>query len=160
MSPKSLLRHPGAVSSFSALTTGSFHKIIVDEAVVKEEVQRILLCTGKIYYDLLHGRQERKLTNVAIVRVEQLYPLPEDTLLAALQHYPEDIPLIWVQEEPLNMGAYPFIYLKFGNILGRYWRFTRVGRPESATPATGSAASHKLEQMRLIEEAFTSEGHA
>ena len=159
MSPKSLLRHPEAVSSFSALSSGSFRKIIVDETVVAQEVRRILLCTGKIYYDLLQARQERELTNVAIVRVEQLYPLPKDALLTALKHYPEDISLIWVQEEPLNMGAYPFIHLKYGNLLGTYWRFARVGRPESATPATGSAASHKLEQIRLIEEAFASEGN-
>jgi 2-oxoglutarate dehydrogenase E1 component len=155
MSPKSLLRHPEAVSAFSAFTTGSFRRIIEDETVVKEDVRRILLCTGKIYYDLLHGRQERELTDVAIVRIEQLYPLPAETLLAALGNYPKDIPLIWVQEEPLNMGAYTFIYLKYGDLLSRDWRFDKIGRPESATPATGSAASHKLEQKRLIEEAFT-----
>ncbi|MCB2217890.1 2-oxoglutarate dehydrogenase E1 component [Desulfofustis glycolicus] len=159
MSPKSLLRHPRSVSSLSALTTGSFRKIIADEGVAQEAVQRILLCTGKVYYDLLQGRQERELTNVAIIRIEQLYPLPEETLLSALRPYPKGIPLIWVQEEPLNMGAYPFMYLKYGMLLSRYWRFARVGRPESATPATGSAASHKLEQRRLIEEAFTGGGH-
>ncbi len=154
MSPKSLLRHPGAVSSISSFTTGAFRKIIVDELVAADEVQRILLCTGKIYYDVLHGRQERGLTDVAIVRLEQLYPLSSDSLLAALAQYRRGIPLIWVQEEPLNMGAYPFIRLKFGDLLAEYWCFDKVGRPESATPATGSAASHKLEQMRLINAAF------
>ncbi|KAB2887512.1 MAG: 2-oxoglutarate dehydrogenase E1 component [Desulfobulbaceae bacterium] len=158
MAPKSLLRHPEAVSPFSALATGSFRRIIADETVAREDVQQVLLCTGKIYFDLLQGRKERELNNVAIVRIEQLYPLPEATLLATLRQYPENIPLIWVQEEPLNMGAYPFMCLRFGNVLGSLWHFDKVGRPESATPATGSAASHRLEQKRLIDQAFTSRG--
>lgn len=156
MSPKSLLRHPDAVSSLASLTTGTFRKIIADEDVVPENVRHIILCTGKVYYDLLSGRQARDLTNVAIVRLEQLYPLPAEALISALDRYPEGIPLTWVQEEPLNMGAYPFIRLRFGDLLKRRWTFNKVGRPESATPATGSAASHKLEQTLLINQAFKS----
>ncbi len=154
MSPKSLLRHPGAVSPLETLGSGTFRKIIGDDQVAAEKVRRILLCTGKIYYDLLQDRQERKLTDVAIVRLEQLYPLPEKTLFEALAPYPKGIPLIWVQEEPLNMGAYPFIRLRFGDLLKEHWSFDKVGRPESATPATGSAASHKLEQTLLLKQAF------
>ncbi|OGR19870.1 MAG: 2-oxoglutarate dehydrogenase E1 component [Desulfobacterales bacterium GWB2_56_26] len=154
MSPKSLLRHPLAVSPLTALTTGTFHKILADPEVPPEDVRHILLCTGKVYYDLLNGRKERDLTNVAIVRLEQLYPLPEVTLMTALSRYPGGIPLTWVQEEPLNMGAYPFIRMKFGELLREHWQFDKVGRPESATPATGSAASHKLEQSLLIHQAF------
>jgi 2-oxoglutarate dehydrogenase E1 component len=156
MSPKSLLRHPGAVSSLEALATGAFRKIIPDKDVTAKKVRQILLCTGKIYYDLLQGRQERKLTDVAIVRIEQLYPLSGELLLQALALYPKGIGLRWVQEEPLNMGAYPFVRLKFGDLLREHWSFDEVGRPESATPATGSAASHKLEQQLLINRAFKS----
>ena len=158
MSPKSLLRHPNATSSLEALATGAFRKIIPDGSVAARKVKQILLCTGKVYYDLLHGRQERKLTDVAIVRIEQLYPLQGETLMQALSHYPKGIPLTWVQEEPLNMGAYPFIRLNFGDLLGEHWLFEKVGRTESATPATGSAASHKFEQQLLINKAFKSEG--
>jgi 2-oxoglutarate dehydrogenase E1 component len=154
MSPKSLLRHPEAVSPLAALTTGTFHKILTDPAVEPENVRHILLCTGKVYYDLVHGRKERDLTDVAIVRLEQLYPLPEVTLMTALSRYPRGIPLTWVQEEPLNMGAYTFLRLRFGDLLREHWQFDKVGRPESATPATGSAASHKLEQTLLIHQAF------
>ncbi len=158
MAPKSLLRHPGAISPLASLTSGSFRKIILDEEVVAQDVARILLCTGKVYYDLLHARQEKNITNVAIVRLEQLYPLPPDNLISALNRYPKTIPLIWVQEEPLNMGAYPFICLKFVDFLRKHWAVDKVGRPESATPATGSAASHKLEQTLLINQAFQNGG--
>lgn len=154
MSPKSLLRHPQAVSSLKTLATGSFRKIIANNHGPDDKVRQILLCTGKIYYDLLHGRQERKRDDVAIVRIEQLYPLASETLLHALSQYPQGIRLTWVQEEPLNMGAYPFICLKFGDLLRQHWKFNEVGRPESATPATGSAASHKLEQELLIKQVF------
>ncbi len=154
MSPKSLLRHPEAVSPLPALTTGTFHKILPDPEADPENVRHILLCTGKLYYDLVQGRRERELSDVAIVRLEQLYPLPEVALMSALSRYPRGIPLTWVQEEPLNMGAYTFIRLRFGDLLREHWRFDKVGRPESATPATGSAASHKLEQTLLIHQAF------
>lgn len=154
MSPKSLLRHPQAVSPLAALTTGTFHRILPDPEIPAENVRHILLCTGKVYYDLLAGRQEREQNDVAIVRLEQLYPLPEVTLMTVLSRYPRGIPLTWVQEEPQNMGAYPFIRLRFGDLLGEHWQFDRVTRPESATPATGSAASHRLEQSLLIHNAF------
>ena len=154
MAPKSLLRHPAAVSQLVGFTSGTFRKIIVDEDIVAQDVRRILLCNGKIYYDLLHARQERGVANIAIVRLEQLYPLSPDYLITALKLYPKGIPLIWVQEEPLNMGAYPFLRLHYEDLLRRLWAVDKVGRPESATPATGSAASHKLEQTLLINQAF------
>lgn len=154
MSPKSLFRHSGTVSSLESLEKGAFRKIILDPEVAPDKVERILLCTGKIYYDLVEERHKRELDSVAIVRVEQLYPLPEETLVKALATYPKNIPLVWVQEEPLNMGAYTYIRLCFGDVLGRNWSFDRVGRPPSATPATGSASSHKLEQSLLLEAVF------
>jgi 2-oxoglutarate dehydrogenase E1 component len=158
MSPKSLLRHPAAVSPLAKFSTGEFRKIIVDEEVVAGEVKHILLCTGKIYYDLLSARQAKGLSDVAIVRIEQLYPLREEALVSALARYPEGIPLTWVQEEPLNMGAYSFLRLKFAGALRQRWSLGKVGRPESATPATGSAASHKFEQTLLINAAFAQRG--
>ncbi len=158
MAPKSLLRHPAAVSPLANLSTGEFRKIIVDEEVPAGEVQHILLCNGKIYYDLLSARQAKGLGDVAIVRIEQLYPLGEEALISALARYPEGIPLTWVQEEPLNMGAYSFLRLRFAGALRQRWFLDKVGRPESATPATGSAASHKLEQTLLINAAFAQRG--
>ena len=154
MSPKSMLRHPEAVSPLASLAEGRFQKILGDQVVIPEKVEQILLCSGKIYYELIRERQERELDRVAIVRVEQLYPLSEQALEAALGLYPKKIPLLWVQEEPLNMGAYPYIRLRFGDFLSRHWSFDRVGRPISPTPATGSASSHKLEQSRLIAKIF------
>jgi 2-oxoglutarate dehydrogenase E1 component len=154
MSPKSLLRHPKAVSPLKSLVEGVFRKIIPDDDVIAGNVERILLCTGKIYYDLVRERQERNLDSVAIVRIEQLYPLTDETLMSALAKYPKNIQLLWVQEEPLNMGAYSFIRLRFGDLLSQHWSFDKVGRPISATPATGSASSHKLEQWLLFKAVF------
>jgi len=157
MSPKSLLRHGDAVSSLESLEKGSFQKIIKDSEVKGDQVERIILCTGKIYYELVRERRERNMDSLAIIRLEQLYPLDEETLQEALDDYPKNIPLIWVQEEPLNMGAYTYIRLHFGELLSSHWSFDRVGRPSSATPATGSASSHKLEQSRLLETIFDGE---
>ncbi len=154
MAPKSLLRHAKAVSPLKSFAEGSFRKIIPDHDVRAEEVERILLCTGKIYYDLLQERQQRNIETVAIVRLEQLYPLAEESLALALAPYPKNIALVWVQEEPLNMGAYSFIRLRFGDFLSQHWLFDKVGRPISATPATGSASSHKLEQSLLFKAVF------
>ncbi len=157
MSPKNLLRHPEAVSPLESLTEGGFRKIIGDEEVNGNDVRKILLCTGKIYYDLVRERRERNLDDtVAIIRVEQLYPLASETLVSSLEPYPKNIPLLWVQEEPLNMGAYSYMRLRFGDVLAGSWSFGKVGRPRSATPATGSAASHKLEQSLLFTEVFES----
>lgn len=154
MSPKSMLRHPQATSAVSDLSNGGFQKFIHDAQAAPSDVTHVMLCAGKIYYDLLAEREARKDTRTAIVRIEQLYPLASDTLLKELSRYPEDIPLTWVQEEPLNMGGGPFFRLKFEIKLRDRWHFSTVGRPEAATPATGSAASHKLEQERLIAAAF------
>ncbi len=154
MAPKSLLRHAKAVSPLKSLAEDGFRKIIPDNDCRADKVDKILLCTGKIYYDLLKERQQRNIDTTAIVRLEQLYPLAEDALISALGPYPRNIPLLWVQEEPLNMGAYSFIRLRFGNFFSQNWLFDKVGRPISATPATGSASSHKLEQSLLFKAVF------
>ncbi len=154
LTPKSLLRHPKAVSPLGDLAAGGFKDVIPDELQRDGPPEKVLLCTGKVYYDLLAYRQEHGRDDVAIVRLEQLYPLKRDALAAAIGDYPEGRPVCWVQEEPQNMGAWPFMRLSFGDSLFGRWPLCGISRAESASPATGSAASHKLEQARLVETAF------
>jgi len=157
MSPKSLLRHARAVSSMEELAEGRFQRVIPESGNIDaKKVKRVLLCSGKIYYELLEKREKEGIENVGIVRLEQYYPLPIPELADALSVYPKDVPVVWVQEEPLNMGAWSFLLLRLGEVLkgnGRH-PFNRVARPESASPATGSAASHKNEQELLLNQAF------
>ena len=157
MSPKSLLRHPKAVSSLEDLATGTFKRVIPDPETDRkaEDVKRILLCSGKVYYDLLAERGDARST--ALVRVEQLYPLSDRELKAALDPYPADVPVVWVQEEPENMGAWRTLRVAFGSqMFGR--PFSGVYRPASASPATGSGSAHKLEQRDLMYAAFSHRG--
>jgi 2-oxoglutarate dehydrogenase E1 component len=119
-----------------------------------ESIKRILLCTGKIYYELLAYREKEKRNEVAIFRLEQLYPLCDGFLEKMLQPFAEKIPVLWVQEEPQNMGAWRFLHEKFGKHLFGRWPFAVVSRHESASPATGSHGAHQLEQKHLIERAF------
>jgi 2-oxoglutarate dehydrogenase E1 component len=155
MSPKQLLRHPVAVSSLSDFTQGQFKHIIPDEAGLDpKQVDRVLLCSGKIYYDLAAVREEHKLKNVAIVRVEQLYPLRRDEILETLSVYPEGSKVIWVQEETRNMGAWYFMSRNIPPLILSSFRWSGISRPFSASPATGSASRHKLEQAKLIQEAL------
>jgi 2-oxoglutarate dehydrogenase E1 component len=154
MSPKSLLRHPKVVSSMDELAHGAFQRILPDPANPDPKgVKQVLLCAGKIYYDLEKRREELGRSEVAILRLEQLYPLRKEQLESALAIYPKDIPVRWVQEEPENMGAWQYLKVQFcGELFGR--PFAGVSRPASASPATGSANSHKQEQAKLIEMAF------
>ena len=156
MSPKSLLRHPQATSSMEDLTRGKFHRVIGDSEVDPKEVKRVILTSGKVYYDLTAARSEAQRTDVAIVRLEQYYPLAEDLLEEALDAYADGTEVVWVQEEPLNMGAWGFLRLHFGEHLFGRWPLSRVGRPKSASPATGSMAAHKQEQAELIAQALGS----
>jgi 2-oxoglutarate dehydrogenase E1 component len=156
MTPKSLLRHAKAVSFVHELTAGGFREVIADSTVTAaDRVSRILLCSGKIYYELLAAREERGAENVAIVRVEQCYPFPRLELSDALTRYPVTAELLWVQEEPRNMGAWRFMEERIQPLLESPRRALRyVGRPESASPAAGSLKRHQQEQAELIEEAF------
>jgi 2-oxoglutarate dehydrogenase E1 component len=155
MTPKSLLRHPLAVSPLEAFTSGRFERVIVDP-VEHGGVARILLCTGKVYYDLVAAREEAGRSDIAIVRLEQLYPLRLAELEAALAPYPSGAPVVWVQEEPENMGAWRFLRVQWGSeLFGR--RFSGATRPAGASPATGSSSSHKIEQADLIRAAFEDE---
>ena len=154
MSPKSMLRHREAVSPLADLAAGSFRHIIEDDRPAGTPTTRVILCNGKIYYDLIARRRELGRDDTAIIRIEQLYPLKGEQLDAALAPYPAGIPVVWTQEEPLNMGAAGFIQLHYARAVERRHPFFRTGRPESASPATGSAASHRLEQERVLERAF------
>ncbi|MBI4556246.1 MAG: 2-oxoglutarate dehydrogenase E1 component [Candidatus Hydrogenedentes bacterium] len=154
MTPKSLLRHPAVVSPLEAFTDGRFQRVLADEEPNRKAVRRVLLCCGKIYYELAQERREHSYEDVAILRVEQLYPLPPQILESAFASYPPETSVVWVQEEPENMGAWRHLYLNLGGrLLGRF-PFTCVARIASASPATGSAGSHKLEQKELIARAF------
>ena len=151
--PKSLLRHPQVVSSLAECTRGHFQRVLPDDSQ-PQDIKRILLCSGKVYYDLAAYRDQHKRKDVAIVRLEQLYPLPAGVLEPILKSYAEHTPALWVQEEPANMGAWRYLHEKFGkHIFGRF-PFALIGRVESASPATGSSHAHKLEQAQLIARAF------
>ncbi|MCC7492168.1 MAG: 2-oxoglutarate dehydrogenase E1 component [Fimbriimonadaceae bacterium] len=150
MTPKSLLRNPAATCPIGDLATGGFQKVIPDRGADPAKVQRILLCSGKVYYDLAERRQQLQQDSVAIVRVEQLYPHPVAELEAVLAPYAAGCECCWVQEEPSNMGAWRFIWLSHGERLGQRFRFRGIAREESASPATGSATAHRLEQEAII----------
>jgi len=157
MTPKSLLRHPGCVSSLEDLATGEFQRLIPDASGVDpREIRRVLLCTGKIAYELEKRRQELGRRDVAIIRFEQLYPLPRTHLEAALAGYLAGTPVVWVQDEPENMGAWRFLRIHLGDKLFERLPFSGVCRQSAASPATGSKKSHDLEQNELLSAAFSS----
>ncbi len=155
MTPKGLLRHPKCVSGWEAFTAGRFQRVIPDTTVDQpERTRRVLLCSGKIYYELVARREESGRDDVAIVRVEQLYPFPEAPLKEALAPFAAGTPVVWVQEEPANMGAWGFLRQRACETLFERFPFGGVTRPDSASPATGSHASHQLEQEQVLQEAF------
>jgi 2-oxoglutarate dehydrogenase E1 component len=160
MTPKSLLRHPRVVSPLGELADGDFQRLIPDSDPQRHNVKRVLLCSGKIYYDLEKYRSEQAREDVAIVRIEQLYPLREEHLAAALDPYLDGTPVFWVQEEPENMGAWRYLLVSFGErLLGRL-PFTGISRPAAASPATGSHASHEREQAQILDRAFNAKVNA
>ena len=155
MSPKSLLRHARAVSSLSDLTDGAFRTVLDDPRVSDPPaVERVLMCTGRIYYALDVGREERARDNIAIVRLEQLYPFPEAELTEILKRYPHASEFCWVQEEPANQGARDFLELRIERMLPARRRLAYVGRPEAASPATGSHKIHQTEEKDIVEAAL------
>ena len=155
MTPKSLLRHAAAVSPLNALSTGTYQRVIADDAIPNgAEVHRVLMCSGKVYYELAQKRAELARQDVAIIRVEQFYPFPYKQLRAALATYRDGTPVVWIQEEPENMGAWSFLRMQFGDKLFERLPLSGIYRRASASPATGSASSHRLEQAELIAAAF------
>lgn len=158
MSPKSLLRHKLAVSNLEDLANGQFQTVIDEiDTLNKSDVTRLVLCGGKVYYDLLEKRRELALNNVAIVRIEQLYPYPEQRLAEVLAQYPNIVDVVWCQEEPKNQGAWHFIahYLYESMLtLGKSTRIIYAGRDAAAAPAVGSPYLHAKQQAQLIQDAL------
>jgi len=155
MTPKSLLRLPACVSTVSDLSDGSFRPVIDEPADGPADGPgRLVFCSGKVFYDLDAFRQEQGNVDTAIVRVEQLYPFPEPEIRAALRRHAARRDVVWVQEEPENMGAWDFVRRYLRELLPGEASLSYVGRPASASPATGSARRHAAEQERLVREAF------
>jgi 2-oxoglutarate dehydrogenase E1 component len=156
-SPKSLLRHKDATSSLDELTKGEFRRVIgeVDELDAKK-VTRVVLCSGKIYYELVAARRDRKIGNIAIVRLEQLYPFPEESFKAELAKYPKATEIVWCQDEPRNQGAWYWIASRqhLARSLTAKQHLLLVSRPASASPAVGYLAKHNAQQKALIESAL------
>lgn len=149
--PKSLLRHPKCVSTMDELATGRFQEVIDDTFVDKKKAKKVAFCNGKLYYDLLQAREDKANIDVALVRVEQLYPFPEEQLNAVAASYPNCKEFCWVQEEPENMGAWGFILRKWKNI-----NLTLISRHESGSPASGSIKRFQQRQNRIIDTLFNS----
>ena len=150
--PKSMLRSKVAASAKADFTGGTFRAIITDDTVDPAAVRRVLLCSGKVYYDLDAERTARGVTDTAIIRLERLYPLPVKTLPAALATYPGIEDVRWVQEEPANQGAWPFMALNLPEVIGR--PLSRVSRDASSSPAVGSHQRHDAQQRAIVEHAF------
>ncbi|HTR35094.1 MAG TPA: multifunctional oxoglutarate decarboxylase/oxoglutarate dehydrogenase thiamine pyrophosphate-binding subunit/dihydrolipoyllysine-residue succinyltransferase subunit [Bryobacteraceae bacterium] len=157
--PKRMLRHPKAVSAIQELTAGTFREVIDDTTGIElSRVRRVLLCSGQVYYDLLAARDERKIHDVAILRLEQMYPFPAGQLRDILARYPETADVVWVQEEPRNMGAWRFVQEQLQPLVESSRRMVRyAGRAPSASPAAGSLKRHQQEQAEFIDMAFASE---
>jgi len=151
MSPKSLLRHPAAVSRLEDFTSGHFQEI-VDDAAAPENAARLVLCSGKVYYDLVDHREKQKIADTAIVRVEQLYPLHRARLAELAQKY-SGARLVWCQEEPENMGAFRWIAPQLEEIFGR--RPLYAGRDAAASPAAGILALHRAQLASFLKRAFS-----
>lgn len=155
MTPKSLLRHRLAVNNLDDLTQGEFQPVLAEvDALDNRQVNRVIMCGGKVYYDLLEKRRALEKTDTAIIRVEELYPFPADQLNQALKNYTKCEKLIWCQEEPKNQGAWDFMEPRLAAKLQHKCNVEYVGRPPSAAPAVGSPLVHALQQKTLVAEAL------
>ena len=155
MTPKSLLRHKLAVSSLDELATGRFQLVIGEHRELPaKKVKRVVLCSGKVYYDLLEEAEKRGLTDVAIVRVEQLYPFPRPEVTAELEKYPSAKEVVWCQEEPMNQGAWFQIRHHLQACVGPKNSLSYAGRARSPAPAAGHLNTHVAEQTALVEQAL------
>jgi 2-oxoglutarate dehydrogenase E1 component len=154
--PKSLLRHPASTSALSALTTGRFHKIIDDDAdIERESVTRVVFCSGKLYFELADARRKDKLFNVAIIRIEELYPFPIEEFAATIDRYRNASEIIWCQEEPQNQGAWYQIRHRLQEPLKAHHQLFYAGRPGAAAPAPGIHRLHQRQQQALVAAALT-----
>ncbi len=172
MTPKSLLRHKFCVSDVEDFVEGSsFHRVLWDDAqkghsdtTLKsdKDIKRVVMCAGKVYYDLLEERDARGIDDVYLMRIEQFYPFPAHSLIKELERF-KGAEIIWCQEEPKNQGAWSFIEPNIEWALTRlkakHSRPKYVGRPASASPATGLASQHKAQQAALVDAALSMEGN-
>ena len=171
MTPKSLLRHKMAISKAEEFQEGSsFHRVLWDDAqhgnsdtklVADDKIKRVVMCSGKVYYDLLEERDARGIDDVYLMRIEQYYPFPAISLVKELERF-KGAEMVWCQEEPKNQGAWSFIEPNIEWVLSRinakHTRPVYAGRQASASPATGLASQHKLQQQALVDAALTIEG--
>jgi 2-oxoglutarate dehydrogenase E1 component len=148
--PKSLLRHPKCVSSVADFTEGGFQEVIDDQSVIRDEVKTLVFCTGKFYYDLLATREELNRKDVALVRVEQLFPLPVAQMQAVMEKYSHVTDMVWAQEEPRNMGAWGHLMMHFPDAN----RLRVAARRIYASPAAGSPARSKMRHQQVIDYVF------
>lgn len=156
--PKSLLRHPKAVSALEEFSDGHFHEVIdsnESELVESLKINRVIFCTGKIYYDLIDARESMDdHSHIAIIRIEQLYPFPKEKIESIIESYPNAIEVLWVQEEPQNMGAWSYLRHQLSRNLSKCQMFRYGGRPPAGTTAEGSTKSHIHEQKRIVQDAL------
>jgi 2-oxoglutarate dehydrogenase E1 component len=157
--PKSLLRHPKAASPVEEFSTGHFREVIDDPIATARpgDVRRVIACSGKVYYDLVEERAKRfegREHEIAVVRVEELYPWPEAGLSQIIERYASAEHRIWCQEEPRNMGAWTFIRDRLQSIIGEGRRLTYAGRAESASPAVGSPRIHRAQLQAFLNDAL------
>lgn len=156
MSPKSLLRHPLATSSLEELASGVFQNVIGEiDALNPADVKRVVMCSGKVYYDLLDERRKRNITDVAIVRIEQLYPFPAQEMASALKDYGHVTDFVWCQEEPQNQGAWYCSQHHFWSAIPAGAKLTYAGREASSSPAVGYLSVHNKQQQALVNTALT-----
>jgi 2-oxoglutarate dehydrogenase E1 component len=157
MSPKSLLRHKRCVSEFGEFTDAPFQPVIdeIDPNITPEKVERILFCSGKVYYDLIDAREQHEIDNIAIIRLEQLYPYPHDEIEEILKRYPHVEQRVWVQEEPRNQGAWWYIRAHMDvNLSHKDNRIEYAGRPASASPAVGYLQIHRQQLQAFLNDAL------
>ena len=155
MTPKSLLRHKMSVSPLSALSNGKFHPIIPEQGDIDaNKARRIVLCSGKVYFDLVEARKLHKMTDVAILRIEQIYPFPQQEFDRLIASYPTATDIVWCQEEPQNQGAWYQLRHRLQNPLSDSQQLYYAGRVESAAPASGIFKLHLQQQQALVEAAL------
>jgi 2-oxoglutarate dehydrogenase E1 component len=159
MTPKSLLRHKLAVSSLDELAQGEFQHLIPDASANPKKVKRVVVCSGKVYYDLLEESQKQGLEDVALVRVEQLYPFPRQGLAEELKRYAAAKDVVWCQEEPQNQGAWYQIRHHLAACLAPKQALHYAGRARSPSPAAGHLADHVAEQTKLVADALVDSLH-
>jgi 2-oxoglutarate dehydrogenase E1 component len=158
LSPKSLLRHKAAVSTLEDLAEGKFYTVIPEtEQLVAKDVRRVIVCSGKVYYDLAEFRRENKITNMAIIRLEQQYPFPHADFKVEIAKYPQATEIVWCQEEPQNQGAWYRLRAYLRADIGHDQLLAYAGRPISASPAVGYMSKHIAQQQQLVRDAFATE---